>query len=142
MKLNGTVKWAKVFEPDTRYNPKWSIDLYPADEVLVKLKKAGFALKEDKEGQMFIHIKRNVTRKDGTPNDQPRVVGPDGKTPWNTSNLIGNGSVVNVLTSDYEYGGKRYLGLNAVQVVDHVPYGEDHFDDLTGTDREMSKDEF
>jgi len=128
MKMTGTVKWAKVFEPDTMYNPKWCLDLYPPQEVLDKLKKDKFNIKTDKEGNEFVHIKNNVTRKDGTQNEAPTVVGRDGKTPFKS--LIGNGSEVNVLCYDYAYQNKNYLGLKAVQVVKHVEYGDAGFDAL------------
>jgi len=138
MKLsNVDVRWAKVFEPDTKFNPKWCVDLFPAPEVLKKLKKDGFVIKQTKDGMEFIHAKQNVTRKDGTKNDPPTIVGRDGKTPFTA--LIGNGSTVNVLCYDYTYQGNKYLGLKAMQVTKHVPYGEG-FDNLDGDDDEKKDD--
>ena len=130
MKLtNVECKWCKVQEPDTMYAPKWCVDVYPPKAVLTKLKKDKFNVKTDKEGNEFVHVKQNVTRKDGTKNDPPKIVGRDGRTVF--KELIGNGSIVNVMCYDYEYKGKNYLGLKALQVVKHVPYGEDNsFDNL------------
>jgi len=131
MKLNGLVKWCKVQEPDTTYAPQWSLNLYPDTAVLSKLESMGFAVKEDKEGERFIKAKLNVTAKNGKTNEAPKVVGPDGRTPF--TQLIGNGSEINILTFEYEYKGIKYLGLKAVQVIKHVFYGDD-FDDLSDSD--------
>ena len=138
MKLqNCECRWAKLIEPDTRYAPKWCIDIYPPQPVLDKLEKDGFSIKTNPEGGRFVSVKQNVTSKDGKTNTAPVVVGRDGKTPFVA--LIGNGSIVNVLCYDYKYSGKRYLGLKAVQVVEHIPYGEAGFDALD--DDEEEKDE-
>lgn len=138
MKLFGTAKWCKVQEPDTTYAPQWSLNLYPSVEVLKKLESMGFAVKEDTDGERFIKAKQNVTAKSGKTNEPPRVVGPDGKTKF--TDLIGNGSEVNILTFEYEYKGIKYLGLKAVQVVKHVAYGDD-FDDLSDGDGDFSAGE-
>ena len=141
MKLNGTVKWAKVFQPDENFNPKWCLDLYPDAAQLKKLKSMGFAIKTDGDGDEFVHIKRNVTTKKGKKNDPPRVVGANGKDSF--TDLIGNGSIINVIASDYEYMKKKYLWLEALQVVNHVPYNQkDTFDDLTVSNDESEEELF
>jgi len=138
MKLSGMVRWCKVYEPDTKFQPQWSLDLYPPEKVIEKLEAQNYAVKENDDGEKFIKVKLNVTAKSGATNEAPRVVAKDGKTPF--TELIGNGSEVNVLAFDYGYKGVKYLGLKAVQVTTHVPYGED-FDDLSYDENEFSGDE-
>lgn len=139
---NARVKWAKVFEPDNQYPPaKWSIEVYPCDDDLAELRKASEAIQaqvraenpktcpspkplnlREKDGEVMFQAKRNVQATSGKENGPPRVVGLN-KQPF--TELIGNGSVCNVIVQLFGYngfGGGVTAFLEAVQVVNHVPY--------------------
>lgn len=131
MIVKGKVTYASVQKPNTRYTPRWEINVYPSDEDVKKLEDAGVNVREDKEtGESFIKASQNVARKDGTENDPPRVVDA-AKNPFDK--LIGNGSICNVKFALWEYDSFGSKGvkpiLEAVQVIKHVPYdGDEDFE--------------
>lgn len=123
--VDGTVKWAAVHEPDTKYEPCWKVDLYPSDPEMIKeMKDAGFNMKQDKEGDTFIRVKSKVTTKGGKKNMPPSVTGRDPKVPF--TDAIGNGSECKVMiyAKYMDVAGVTYLPayLNGVQVMEHVSY--------------------
>lgn len=154
--LEGITEWPKLFEFN-RDKPEWSRDtdgeyslrVILDDENVKKIKAAGsqkkLATDPDGRGMVFAPTRPHKARNDwaGGP---PKVAGPDG-TPWDTQTdgLIGNGSKVRVLVAVYDAGsGRKGTRLEAVQVVDHVPFISDNdgasggggvnsfFKDLTG----------
>ena len=146
MMINGKAFWAALQTPNTTFDPCWQIDvaLDKANKKLVEA--AGLTIKNkgDDRGD-FVSIKRKVARKDGKENQAPAVI-DDKLRPF--TDLIGNGSLVNVKvnTFDWEFKGKSGVGadLIKVQVVEHVSYAgatddedfqviggdEDGFDDI------------
>ena len=137
---NATCKWAKVYQPDTKYTPRWSIDIYPDAKGLKVMEGAGLEMLEDREtGEAFYKTTRNVATKAGKQLSPPRVVNMN-KEP--ITDLIGNGSKVNVIMNVKEvdnFGKKKMKGyLEAVQVVDLVNYsGGEDFDDASGNTEEF-----
>ena len=124
--LNGKAYWTQVIEPNTTFEPVWSLDLLLTPETLAIIKKEGLNVKNkgDERGD-FVSLKRKVLKKDGSKKEAPTVT--DSKlNPWNGNTLIGNGSEVNVKIQcfDYTYAGKagRSADLQAVQVVKLVEY--------------------
>jgi len=117
----------------------WSIDVANLDKKsLDLLKKDGLSIKNkgDDRGD-FVSIKRKVRRKDGSLNRAPDLV--DGQKRTMTQTLIGNGSLVNVHYTTYEWEFKGNKGvsadLRAVQVTDLVPYNteaDEAFDVVDG----------
>mgnify|MGYP003133714625 CR=1 FL=1 len=105
--VEGKAYWASVTRPNTTFDPVYQIDL-AVDEQTAK------------------SFKRKVARADGTKNPMPRLV-DSAKNPIDV--LVGNGSKVKVLYKpfDWKFAGKSgtSLDLQAVQVIDLVPYGED-----------------
>jgi len=126
IEITGKCKWAKVQSPDTQYTPCWSIDMILETDVAQELEKLGIPVKTDKDGDMIIKVKRNVTAKSGKPNDPPEVVDSAGN-PF--SSMIGNGSTVTVgmAVFDWTHAGKTGVTcfLNKVTVVDLVEFGGD-----------------
>lgn len=127
-------KWAKVHEPDDRYEEKWTITAVLDNKLAEDLEDVGFNIKIDGDGDKVLEVKTKVNKKNGTKNKAPQVVGSDGRTPF-TDN-IGNGSTVNikVYAKYMTVSGKEFLPayLNAVQVIDHVEYtGGVAFDDYS-----------
>ncbi len=124
--LTGKCKWAHVQHPNTTYDAKWSIDLMvdnPQMQALLESK--GFNIKENKEGEKFLHIKRNVISRKGKENDAPVVLDKNGEP---TTSLIGNGSTVTVGFDGFDWSSSFGSGvtayLNTVKIVDLVPYKE------------------
>ena len=125
--ITGKAYWAHVQNPNTSFEPEYSIDICVDDNNRAAIEADGLTIKNkgDERGD-FVHIRQRVARRDGTQNDAPIVVDAQ-KNP--TDKLVGNGSIVNVLYSPYswEMNGKAGVTpiLKKVQVVDLVSYGED-----------------
>lgn len=129
------VKWAHLHSPDTKYNPMYSVDVMLDADDSKELKGLGVNVRDSEDGP-WIKVLTYVTTKAGKKNRQPRVVGLDPKVPFTEE--IGNGSICNILMwskyvkVDGEWKLPTYL--EAVQVIEHVPYtaGESSgFDDLS-----------
>jgi len=131
--ITGKCYWAKVQAPDTAYEPQWSIDICVDDNNREAILKDGLTIKNkgDERGD-FIQIRQKVSRRDGTENNPPIILDAQ-KNPM--TKLIGNGSIVNVQYTPFEWSmnGKSGVSplLKKVQVVNLVPYGED-FDVIEG----------
>tara|TARA_R110000822_G_scaffold1244_8_gene5580 strand:+ start:1824 stop:2324 length:501 start_codon:yes stop_codon:yes gene_type:complete len=124
--LRGVAHWAQLVEPNTTFEPVWSLDLVLTPETLAIVQAEGLNVKNkgDDRGD-FVSLKRKVLKKDGSKKDAPSVTDSKLNT-WNGNTLIGNGSEVNVKIQcfDYTYAGKsgRSADLVAVQVVNLVEY--------------------
>ena len=134
---NARVKYAKVYDPDNTYPPaKWSVNIYATDEDRKALEARGVEFREDSDGAAFVVAKRKIKTKSGADQTPPRVVGPK-KEPF--TDPIGNGSVCNISTLVFPYTFQKKKGvtvfLDAIQVVNHVPYTpkEDSFDEVEGS---------
>ena len=134
---NVKVFWAKVHEPDTKYEHKWCVDIHLEDALAEELKKLGFDIKDktNKDGTVtknLFKVSKKCRTAKGVENKPPQVVGQDGKTPF--TEQIGNGSIVNLNLSAKAWPIKGTWILSAyldgVQVVDPVEYGG--FDDVSG----------
>jgi hypothetical protein len=133
MLIRGTAKWAKVTgEPHWGYEEKhkeWSIDVFPEDESIERLKAEGLSDKlKDKGNGKFMTFKRRETKQDGTPNKPIRIVDHHGETLQDENQpykgpKIGNGSVVNINFAINEYGkNQKSANILSMQVWDLVPY--------------------
>lgn len=154
MVVQGKAFWASVQSPNTTYDPVYSVDLVVDLETAKRLKAEGLEVKKKKEGDkgfeagdLVVKFKRKAFKKSGEPNSAPTVVDAK-KNPF--SELIGNGSVVKVSYTPFEwsYAGKSGTTgwLNAVQVIEHVPYeggfGVDEFESEEGTDSKPELSDF
>ena len=127
---NVEVYWAHVQKADREFgNNKWHLQMRLDDKLAEELKAEGFNVKDktDKQGNVAkntLIAKKEVMKKNGQPNKQPYIKGPDGKTDF-TDN-IGNGSILNLNLSAkaWKIRGKWSLScyLDGIQVVNHVPY--------------------
>jgi len=141
--VTGKAYWASVQQPNTTYEPEWAVDICVDDNNRKQFEADGVTIKNkgDERGD-FVHIRQRVARRDGTQNDAPVVV--DGqKNPF--TDLIGNGSTVNVMYTPFawEMNGKSGVTaiLKKVQVVDHVPYaGAEDFDVLPNASAPIADD--
>ena len=123
--LSGKAYWASVTNPNTTFEPVWSVDLAVKDGELDKARQMNLSIKNksDERGD-FVTIKRKVNRKDGSENQRPALMDSNKNDMGNT--LVGNGSDVNVLfkTYEWEYAGKMGIGteLQKVQVTKLIEY--------------------
>jgi len=110
MIVEGTAYWASIKEPNTTYEPMYTINLVVDEETASDFASRGHTIKQMDEGSAIV-IKRKVN--------------------------VANGSKVRVQYNEYdwEYAGKKGKGLDlqAVQIVDLVEYksqdGSEFFDE-------------
>lgn len=138
--LSGTVKWAKVRQPENdpdNYDfGKYTVDLYPDDKSWKKFKDAKLIIKpkSDKEGAEFLKLSRKDEEKtqdgDVEKKGPPRVYLKDAQSgeyqAWDEG-LIGNGSEVTVTLEVYRtrYGNAhRLIRVFVDKLVEYVPMKE------------------
>jgi len=123
--ISGKCHYASITEPNTKYEPVWSIQVEVNDDNRSTIESAGLTInnKSDERGD-FVTIKRKLFRKDGSQRTPPGVKDSQ-NNPWN-GKLIANGSTVNVkaVPFDWNHSGNsgRSADLSAVQVVDFIEY--------------------
>ena len=139
--VQGKAYCASITRPNTTFDPVYQIDLAVDDDVAKDFSSKGITVKEDERGKI-VKFKRRVNRADGTSNPAPKLV-DSAKNSIDV--LVGNGSQVKVMYKEYDwnYAGKSGVGLDlqAVQVIDLIPYGEE-FDKVDGFVATDSVDEF
>jgi len=124
--ITGKCHYASITEPNTKFDPVWSIQVEINDDNREVVEKSGLkvANKGDERGD-FVTIKRKVHRKDGSQRNAPLVMDSQNNR-WNNDKKIANGSTVNVKAIPYEwdYAGKSGISadLAAVQIVDFIEY--------------------
>ena len=139
--VEGKAYWCAITRPNTTFDPVYQVDLAIDDATAKDFTSRGVTVKTDDRGNI-IKLKRKVERNDGTKNPVPRLVDAK-KNPIDV--LVGNGSQIKALYKEFEwtFAGKsgKSLDLQAVQVLDLVPYGED-FDVAEGftSDKENGED--
>lgn len=123
--FSGIAKWAKVYEPDTKFGVKYLIDLYLDPASIDAFGKSGsrLELRESDEGS-FIKLSRSkyIKNKEGVDVDQgPPAVVDNAGVPM--TDLIGNGSKVTCQVEVFDT--KKYgkgTKLIAVRVDELVPF--------------------
>jgi len=124
--ISGKAYWASVVKPNTTYEGAWQVDVCLDEDNKSMVESLGLTVqnKGDEKGD-FVKIKRKVNKLDGSQRTAP-IVKDSNNNDWD-DRLIGNGSLVNVKFSTYDWNYNNKKGkasfLLAVQVVDLVPYG-------------------
>ncbi len=130
MIVEGTAYWASVRQPNTTFEPMYTINLVVDEEVAKDFASRGHSIREMEEGPAIV-IKRKVNGPNGMTRKAPRLLDSDKN---DVDVLIGNGSTVRVQYSEYdwEYNKKKGKGLDlqAVQIVNLVPYKGGDGDEL------------
>ena len=120
--LEGSVKWASITTPNTKFEPVYTVDLIVDEEIANDFASRGHKVKQHDEGPALV-IKRKVNGPNGMIRPAPRLL-DSSKQEINTA--VGNGSKVRVQYNEQSGEGKfgPYTGLDlqAVQVIDLVPY--------------------
>ena len=152
--LRGELHWAKVIgkarphtgNPKYDKGPYWSLDLTPNAASRKLMEKHGITEKlreptseKDDRKETFLSLRVLENKSNGEKNDPPRVYDVQGK-PWGT-NLIGNGSIgdVKVKIVDYGKGVQKGVYLQALRVLDLVPYESTEFEPLDEDDEFFAK---
>ena len=142
MVYEGTAMWASITTPNTRFEPKYSIDLVVDNDMAQALTNEGYKVKFDKEEGPTITMKRNVNGPNGMIRKPPTLLDKDKNK---LDCLVGNGSKVRVQARPWEMtrNGQDFKGLElqAVQVLDLVQYSSGDGDEFDAIESEAEVDE-
>jgi hypothetical protein len=149
--MSGKIYWAKITgNPVPNYSKdglEWTFEFEPDEKGVAILKKHKLVErlknKEDAKNPdkgKFLVLKQKQLRMDGTENDPIRIYDADDKE-WNRSQLIGNGSLVDVKLDIRDYGPGKKHGIYpaAVRVTDLVAYESSEFGAMDGDDKPKPK---
>lgn len=121
--VQGKAMWASVQTPNTKFEPVYCIDLVISKKDADTIKKQGLKVKTNDDGEYYVKFKRKLFKKGGDQNKKPKVVDAN-RQPF--AGLIGNGSIVNVQYSVYEWDNSFGSGISAdlsgVQVIELVEF--------------------
>lgn len=121
----GLAYWASVTTPNTRYQPKYTVNLVVDDDTADAFKDRGFTVKDMEQGPALI-IRRNVDGPNGMVRSAPKLF----DRMKNTIDVsVGNGSRVKVQYKEWEKNnnGQLFKGLDfqALQVLELVEFQGD-----------------
>lgn len=135
--LEGTAYWASITTPNTRFEPVYTVNVVVEEEVANEFASRGHKVKQMDEGPAVI-VKRKVNGPNGRVRPAPRLLDSDKSE---ISVAVGNGSKVRVQYNEYAGEGKfgPYTGLDlqAVQVVDLIPYKNEDGSEFFGDGEEF-----
>ena len=121
--IEGTAYWASVLAPNTKYKPKYEVNLVVDREVAENFSQRGFKIKEMEDIGPALMIRRNVNWEDKQGNTHTRPAPKlfdKAKLPLDCQ--VGNGSRVKVQYREWEKGEWSGLDFQAMQVLDLVEY--------------------
>ena len=123
--IEGTAYWASITTPNTRFEPVYTVNVVVDDDTANEFASRGHKVKQMDEGPAVI-VKRKVNGPNGRVRPAPRLLDSN-KAELKVA--VGTGSKVRVQYNEYSGEGKfgPYIGLDlqAVQVLDLVPYKND-----------------
>jgi len=123
--IEGTAYWASITTPNTMFEPVYTVNVVVDDDTANEFASRGHNVKQMDEGPAVI-VKRKVNGPNGRVRPAPRLLDSN-KVELKVA--VGNGSKVRVQYNEYSGEGKfgTYIGLDlqAVQVLDLVPYKND-----------------
>lgn len=144
MQIRGKAYWTKLEEPVANYNKskktmkdgqpdgwgdEWSIEVANLSADTKRALKAegllGLVKNKMDEREDFITFRLSTEKRDGTPNDPPRVVDEQEKPwDWEGRGKIGNDSDIAVKFNTWKNPGNSKVSafIVAVKVLNHVPY--------------------
>lgn len=144
--LRGEFSWCKLIgepkphtgTPKFDKGPYWSIDITPDAASRKILKEAGIASKlrqpYDGDFRKESYLTLTILEKNGKgEKNKPPVVQDGSGRPWG-DDLIGNGSVGDVMIKVVDYGTTIGAYLQKVRVLKHVSYGGSDFEPLSESD--------
>lgn len=142
MVLEGIANWASLTQPNTRFEPKYCIDVVLADDKAQELRDEGYTIKDREQGPT-ITINRKVNGPRGTIREAPRLVDAQKET---LNCLVGNGSKVRVLARPWEinrngqdFKGFELMAVQVVKLVSYEPNPIDAFDVIEFDEEEVNE---
>lgn len=139
MVLEGYSNWASITQPNTRFEPKYCIDVVLEENKAQELRDAGYTIKDKQDGPT-ISVSRKVNGPNGMIREAPTLMDAQ-KNPLDC--LVGNGSKVKVQARPWEMNrnGQDFKGfeLQAVQVIDLVHYSSVDGDEFVTVDTTESE---
>ena len=128
--LQGALYWASITNPNTTYEPVYSVNVIVDEDTATDFKKRGFRIKDMDEGPALV-IKRKVSGHNGMTRAAPKLFD---KSKNEVDVSVGNGTIGKVQYKEWEVvrQGETYRGLDlqAVQILDLVSFNQagDEFD--------------
>ena len=128
--LQGALYWASITNPNTTYEPVYSVNVVGDDATAADFEKRGFRIKQMDEGSALV-VKRKVSGPNGMTRAAPKLFD---KSKNEVDVSVGNGTIGKVQYKEWEVvrQGETYRGLDlqAVQILDLVSFNQagDEFD--------------
>jgi hypothetical protein len=128
--LQGALYWASITNPNTTYEPVYSVNVIVDDATAADFEKRGFRIKQMDEGSALV-VKRKVSGPNGMTRAAPKLFD---KSKNEVDVSVGNGTIGKVQYKEWEVvrQGETYRGLDlqAVQILDLVSFNQagDEFD--------------
>jgi hypothetical protein len=128
--LQGALYWASITNPNTTYEPVYSVNVVVDDATAADFEKRGFRIKQMDEGSALV-VKRKVSGPNGMTRAAPKLFD---KSKNEVDVSVGNGTIGKVQYKEWEVvrQGETYRGLDlqAVQILDLVSFNQagDEFD--------------
>ncbi len=137
MIVEGNAYWASLIAPNTTFEPMYTINVVVDEATAKDFAERGHSVREMEEGPAVV-IKRKVNGPNGMVRKAPRLLDADKN---DVDVLVGNGSKVKVQYQEYDwtYNNKsgKGLDLQAVQIIDLVPYKAQDGDELLDANEEF-----
>mgnify|MGYP001162196639 FL=1 len=137
MIVEGNAYWASLIAPNTTFEPMYTINVVVDEATAKDFAERGHSVREMEEGPAVV-IKRKVNGPNGMVRKAPRLLDTDKN---DVDVLVGNGSKVKVQYQEYDwtYNNKsgKGLDLQAVQIIDLVPYKAQDGDELLDANEEF-----
>lgn len=137
MIVEGNAYWASLIAPNTTFEPMYTINVVVDEATAKDFAERGHSVREMEEGPAVV-IKRKVNGPNGMVRKAPRLLDADKN---DVDVLVGNGSKVKVQYQEYDwtYNNKsgKGLDLQAVQIIDLVPYKAQDGDELLDSNEEF-----
>ena len=128
--LQGPLYWASITNPNTTYEPVYSVNVIVDDATAADFKKRGFRIKDMDEGPAVV-VKRKVNGPNGMTRAAPKLFD---KSKNEIDVSVGNGSIgkVQYKQREVQRQGETFKGLDlqAVQILDLDSFNQacDEFD--------------
>ena len=128
--LQGALYWASITNPNTTYEPVYSVNVVVDDATAADFEKRGFRIKQMDEGSALV-VKRKFSGPNGVTRAAPKLFD---KSKNEVDVSVGNGTIGKVQYKEWEVvrQGETYRGLDlqAVQILDLVSFNQagDEFD--------------
>jgi len=128
--LQGPLYWASITNPNTTYEPVYSVNVIVDEDTATDFKQRGFRIKDMDEGPALV-IKRRVSGKNGITRAAPKLFD---KSKNEVDVSVGNGAIGKVQYKEWVVvrQGETFRGLDlqAVQILDLVSFNQagDEFD--------------